>query len=213
MAKEQKPTEQLGEIAEQAMEQARRAADIYFDYVKQAISATPSGGNEFAESLKECAEKNITATQEFLKQLSQARNFQDVVRVQSDYMKFLMNAFGEQSFAEAYTKTAADAVKKPLTGMLDRAAFVIFRTIEGTTRREAAERHRPTSFPRREESKLVVQFGQIQVWRMSAPPRNSDFAGAINLLLHLMQLMPYIERRLGTLVGISTLLTNRRFET
>ena len=150
MAKEQKPTEQLGEIAEQAIEQARRAADIYFDYVKQAISATPSGGNEFAESLKECAEKNITATQEFLKQLSQARNFQDVVRVQSDYMKFLMNAFGEQSFAEAYTKTAADAVKKPLTGMLDRAAFVIFRTIEGTTRREAAERHRPTSFPRRE---------------------------------------------------------------
>lgn len=117
MAKEQKPTEQLGGIAEQAMEQARRAADIYFDYVKQAISATPSGGNEFAESLKECAEKNITATQEFLKQLSQARNFQDVVRVQSDYMKFLMNAFGEQSVAEAYTKTAADAVKKPISGM------------------------------------------------------------------------------------------------
>ena len=116
MAKEQKPTEQLGEIAEQAMEQARRAADIYFDYVKQAISATPSGGNEFAESLKECAEKNITASLEFFKELSQARNFQDVVRVQSDYMKFLMNAFGEQSFAEAYTKTAADAVKKPLTG-------------------------------------------------------------------------------------------------
>ena len=118
MAKEQKPTEQLDGIAEQAMEQARHAADIYFDYVKQAISATPSGGNEFAENLKECAEKNITATQEFLKQLSQARNFQDVVRVQSDYMKFLMNAFGEQSLAEAYTKTAADAVKKSLTYVL-----------------------------------------------------------------------------------------------
>jgi phosphosulfolactate synthase (CoM biosynthesis protein A) len=117
MAKDQKAADQPGGIAEQAMEQARRAADIYFDYVKQAISATPSGGNEFAESLKECAEKNITATQEFLKQLSQARNFQDVVRVQSDYMKFLTNAFGEQSLAEAYTKTAADAVKKSLTGM------------------------------------------------------------------------------------------------
>jgi hypothetical protein len=92
MAKEQKPTEQLGGVAEQAMEQARRAADIYFDYVKQ----------------------DITATQEFLKQLSQARNFQDVVRVQSDYMKFLMKAFGEQSLAQAYTKTAGDAVKKPI---------------------------------------------------------------------------------------------------
>ena len=149
MAKEQKPTEQLGEIAEQAMEQARRAADIYFDYVKQAISATPSGGNEFAESLKECAEKNITATQEFLKQLSQARNFQDVVRVQSDYMKFLMNAFGEQSFAEAPKQRQMQSRSRSQV-CLDRAAFVIFRTIEGTTRREAAERHRPTSFPRRE---------------------------------------------------------------
>ena len=48
--------------AEQAMEQARSAADIYFEYVKQAISATPSGGSEFAEALKECAQKNITAT-------------------------------------------------------------------------------------------------------------------------------------------------------
>jgi hypothetical protein len=117
MAKEQEPRDQIGGIAEQAIEQARRAADTYFDYVKQAISATPSGGNEFAETLKECAQTNITATQEFLEQLSQARNFQDVVRVQSDYMQFLMKAFGEQSLAEAYTKTTADALKKPLSGM------------------------------------------------------------------------------------------------
>ena len=82
MAKEQKPSDQFSGIAEQAMEQARRAGDIYFDYIKQAIAATPSAGNEFAEKLKEYAEKNITATQEFLRKLSQARNFQDVVRVQ-----------------------------------------------------------------------------------------------------------------------------------
>ena len=119
MAKEQKPTEQLGEIAEQAMEQARRAADIYFDYVKQAISATPSGGNEFTERIKECAEKNITMTQEYLKHLSQARNFQDMVRVQTEFMQSMMNAAGEQtrSLAEAYTKTAADTAKKPVSGM------------------------------------------------------------------------------------------------
>ena len=42
MAEEQKPRDQFSGIAEQAMEQASRAADIYFDYVKQAISATPS---------------------------------------------------------------------------------------------------------------------------------------------------------------------------
>jgi Phasin protein len=32
-------------------------------------------------------------------------------------MQFLMKSFGEQSLAEAYTKTTADAQKKPLSGM------------------------------------------------------------------------------------------------
>jgi hypothetical protein len=119
MAKEQKSADQPSEIAEQAMEQARGAADVYFEYLKKAIAATPSGGNEFAEKLKGYAEKNITMTQDYLQQLSQARNFQDVVRIQSDFMQSLMKAAGEQtsSLAEAYTKTAADAAKKPFSGM------------------------------------------------------------------------------------------------
>ena len=116
MAKEQKSADQPSGAAEQAMAQARSAADIYFEYVKQAISATPSGGNEFTERIKECAEKNITMTQEYL---SQARNFQDMVRVQTEFMQSMMNAAGEQtrSLAEAYTKTAADTAKKPVSGM------------------------------------------------------------------------------------------------
>ena len=119
MAKEQKSADQPSGAAEQAMAQARSAADIYFEYVKQAISATPSGGNEFTERIKECAEKNITMTQEYLRQLSQARNFQDMVRIQADFMQSMMNAAGEQtgSLAEAYTKTAADTAKKPVSGM------------------------------------------------------------------------------------------------
>ena len=95
------------------------AAHVYFEYVKKAIAATPSGGNAFAEKLKGYAEKDITMTQNYLQQLSQARNFQDVVRIQSDFMQSLMKAAGEQtsSLAEAYTKTAADAVNKPVLGM------------------------------------------------------------------------------------------------
>ena len=43
MAKEQKPTDQRSEIAEQAMEQARGAADVYFEYLKRTIADTPLG--------------------------------------------------------------------------------------------------------------------------------------------------------------------------
>jgi hypothetical protein len=111
MANDEKAADQPGGIAEQAMEQARRAADTYCDFVKQAISATPSGGNEFAERIKGYAEKNITMTQEYLRQLSQARDFQDI-----DFMQSLMKAFGEQSLWEAY-KATADMAKKPMSGM------------------------------------------------------------------------------------------------
>jgi hypothetical protein len=119
MAKDRKPAEELSGLAEQTMEQARGAVDVYFDYLKKAISSTPSGGTELGEKLKSYAEKNVTTTHEFVKQLSQAKDFQEMVRIQTEFMQSLVNAFGEQtrSLGEAYTKAASDAVKKPLAGM------------------------------------------------------------------------------------------------
>ena len=115
MAKGQTASDQPGGLVEGAMEQARRAADTYCDFVKQAIAATRSGGNEFAERIKGYAEKNISMTQEYLRQLSQARTFQDMVRIQADFMQSLMKAFGEQILGEAY-KAAADMGTKPISG-------------------------------------------------------------------------------------------------
>ena len=70
MAKDRKPAEELSGLTEKAMEQARTAVDTYFDYLKKAISSTPSGGTEFGEKLKSCAEANVATTYEFVKQLS-----------------------------------------------------------------------------------------------------------------------------------------------
>jgi hypothetical protein len=119
MTKDQKPVEELSRIAAQTMEQARGAVDVYFDYLKKAISSTPSGGTELGEKLKRYGEKNVTTTHDFVKQLSQAKDFQEMVRIQTEFMQSLVNAFGEQTrnLGEAYTKAASDAVKKPLTGM------------------------------------------------------------------------------------------------
>ena len=115
MAKDQKPVEELSGIAEQA----RGAVDVYFDYLKEAISSIPSAGTELGEKLMSYAEKNVTTTHEFVKQLSQAKDFQEMVLIQTEFMQSLVNAFGEQtrSLGEAYTKGASDAVKKPLAGM------------------------------------------------------------------------------------------------
>ena len=59
MAKDRKAAEDLSGPAEQTMEQVRTATDIYFDYLKKAVSSTPSGGTEFGEKLKKlCRRKS-----------------------------------------------------------------------------------------------------------------------------------------------------------
>ena len=119
MAKDRKPAEELSGVAEQTMHQARTAIDMYFDNLKQAVSAAPSGGTEFGEKLKSYAEANLTTTHGFVRQLSEVKDFQGMVRIQTEFMQSLVNAMGDQTkaLAEAYTKTVADLAKKPLEGM------------------------------------------------------------------------------------------------
>jgi len=82
---------------EQTMEQARWAVDNYFNFVQKIISSYPSGGTELGEKLKSCAEKNMTATREFMRQLSQARDFADIMRIQTEFMQTQLESFGEQA--------------------------------------------------------------------------------------------------------------------
>jgi hypothetical protein len=97
------------------------AADTYFDFLNKTISSFPSGGTEFGEKLKVFAEKNIAATREFIKQLSHAKNFQDVLRIQTEFLQTQMQALGEQatSLAETFTRTAASEVKMPFKTSLE----------------------------------------------------------------------------------------------
>jgi hypothetical protein len=61
------------------------------------------------------ATQNVTATFAFMHKLSQAKNFQEVVKIQTDFMATQMNSFKEQAkvLGEIYTKAAEDAVKAP----------------------------------------------------------------------------------------------------
>jgi hypothetical protein len=92
-----KPAPELNAMAKQAMEQARGAVDTYFDFLKKTMSSFPSGGTEFGEKLKSYSEQNVAATHEFIKQLSQAKDFQDVVRIKTAFMQNLFEEFSEQT--------------------------------------------------------------------------------------------------------------------
>ena len=119
MAKDSNPLEDWNANAqrtlEQTMEHTRGVLGQYFQFLEQTLSSYPSARTEFGEKLKSYAEKNIATAREYANKLSQAKDLQDVVRIQTEFMQMQFNAFGEQtkSLGEAFTKAATDAVKTP----------------------------------------------------------------------------------------------------
>ena len=109
-----RPFEEMNTIAKQIKAQALVVTDDYFKFLKKAISSNPSKGTEVGTVLKSHAEKNIDLVQEFVHKLSDAKDFQDVFRVQTDFMQSQFVALGEQTknVSEACSKSAASLFSK-----------------------------------------------------------------------------------------------------
>ena len=115
MAKEKTKGEELSAMGKQTMAHAYSAMDYYFDHLKKTVASVPSGGTEFGEKVKAYAEKNVAATQEFVRDLSYAKDVQDVVQIQTEFMRAQLEAFGEQAkdLGEAYIKAVSGQTSKP----------------------------------------------------------------------------------------------------
>jgi hypothetical protein len=115
MTKEKAREGELTAIGKQMMPHPYSAMDYYFDHLRKTVASAPSGGTEFGEKVKIYAEKNISATQEFVRDLSYAKGIQDMLRIQMEFMKTQLEAFREQanSLGEAYIKAASGQTKKP----------------------------------------------------------------------------------------------------
>ena len=89
--------------------------DNYFDFLHKAIASIPTGGTQLGEKLKSYSEENIAVARDYMRKLSQAKDFTEVAQIQLDFAHAQFNAFSGQAkgLSEAYTKTTADAVSKP----------------------------------------------------------------------------------------------------
>ena len=114
MTTDKTPFEEMNTIAKQMKEQALVVTDDYFKFLKKTISSNPSRGAGVDSVLKSQAEKNIDLVQEFVHKLSDAKDFQDVFRVQADFMQSQFVALGEQTknVSEACSKSAASLFNK-----------------------------------------------------------------------------------------------------
>ncbi len=93
---------------QQTSARAWSAMDYYFDHLKETVASAPSGGSEFGEKMKAYAEQNISATQEYVRELTYAKDIQDIVRIQMEFVRTQLATFGDQAkdIGEAYIKAA-----------------------------------------------------------------------------------------------------------
>ena len=97
-------------------EEVRGAADKYFDFLQKTISSYPLGDTELGGKAKDCAEKNMAITRDYVHKLIRAKDFMEVVPIQTEFLQSQLDSFGEQikGLGETYTKAAAEVLNAPL---------------------------------------------------------------------------------------------------
>jgi hypothetical protein len=117
MAKNKEPFEALTASAEQTAEQITKQTQDYFGWLQKTMSAFPWSNTNLNRILLSHATQNVTATFAYLQKLREAKNFQEVVKIQTEFMDMQMNSFNEQAkiLGEIYTNAAAETMKTPFS--------------------------------------------------------------------------------------------------
>lgn len=110
----------MQEMADKSMQQAKKAFDTYIAGVRRAFSAlgdnTPmaaTGVKEVGERALNMAERNIAVSFTFARRFLQAKNFQEIMKLQAEYLAAQMQILMEQttSLSDTGSKAVTDPTK------------------------------------------------------------------------------------------------------
>jgi len=105
-------------FAEKSVEQARQAFDGFISAAHNAVAAfeghaevARKGAKDVTEKAITFAQQNVTSSFEHVQQLMRAKDVQEVLTLQSEYVKRQMQALTDQAreLGEASSKAAKDA--------------------------------------------------------------------------------------------------------
>ena len=111
---------QMRQFAEQSVEQARKAVDGFLTAAhKTAVtmenqaSTAQSGAKDMRDKVMTLAEQNINNSFEFAQKLVRAKDIQEVMALQQEFLKQQMQAMQSQAkdIGAAATKAATDSAK------------------------------------------------------------------------------------------------------
>jgi phasin len=108
-------------FAEKSVEQAKQAFDGFISAAHQAVSAIEGqaetarkGASQITEKAMSFAEQNVARSFEFAQQLVRAKDVQEVMKLQAEYVKTQLHVFTEQAreLGETAGKAATDTSKR-----------------------------------------------------------------------------------------------------
>jgi phasin len=104
-------------FAEKSVDEAKRAFEAYMDAATKALSAAGGSSGAMQEGARELgrkamgfAEDNVAASFAFAEKLVRAKDPQEVMRLQAEFVAAQMQNLAEQ--AKALGSTAADAIRE-----------------------------------------------------------------------------------------------------
>jgi hypothetical protein len=97
MADNENPSDAVQSAMVRNLEQARLAMNNYFQFVEKSMSASPLGATDQAKTFRSYVERTVAANFELSDRLLHAEDFQDIVRIQTDFFQAQLRALTEQT--------------------------------------------------------------------------------------------------------------------
>jgi len=111
---------EMRKIIEQSVEQARQAFDSFMSATNKAVTdiedranVASSGVRDVSSRAVAMAQRNIASSFEFAQKLVQAKDVEEVLNLQKDYIQSQSQALGEQAkeLGEVVSKATRDSTK------------------------------------------------------------------------------------------------------
>jgi phasin len=110
----------MRQIAEQSVAQAKVAFDGFISAAQKAVNTlegqaavAQAGAKDVSQKVMSFAEQNVSSSFDFAQKMVRAKDIQEMVRLQTEFIKAQMTTMSEQAKAlgETATKAAMDAAK------------------------------------------------------------------------------------------------------
>jgi hypothetical protein len=116
MAENENPSDTVRSVMAKNLEDARLAMTNYLQFVERSMSASPLGTTAQARTFRDYVERTVAANFDLSGQLLHARDFQDIVRIQTEFFQAQLGALTEQTrrLQETATEPAPNVTRIPI---------------------------------------------------------------------------------------------------